>query len=92
MRNRHQAPLAAIVQQPFDVPLLVRPSDQAEMRLKQKVPDQSLELGHLFPLPTPHDLRCGHFRVVIADPLRYAVEKPEGPLMAFEKDFSPEWH
>jgi hypothetical protein len=84
-RHRHEEFPACEADERLDVPLLVRPPDQAEMRFEQVITLESEERVGDLAFPAPEDLGDGDLGVVVADPARHPAEEGEGPDVTFEE-------
>jgi hypothetical protein len=86
-RHRNEIVPAGKLHQAFDMSLLVRTTDQAEMILEQKMALQPQELLRHLPLAIADDLSDRDLRVVVADPRGNAAEKLKGSLVSFLERF-----
>jgi hypothetical protein len=83
--DRDQKVAAGVPDQGLDVPLLVGPPHQAEVRFEQVMTFQSEELSGDLSLPAAGDPGDGDLGVVVADPPRDAAEEGKGAGVALEE-------
>ncbi len=67
------------------MPLLVGPTDQAEVGLEQEMALESEKRLRPLPLATANDLGDGDLGIVVTDPLGHAAEKVECATMSFHE-------
>jgi len=84
-RHGHEEVTPREANQAFDLPLLVRSTDQAEVTIEQVVALDPQEITCQFTFPLTDDFGHGGLGVVVADPCRYAAEELEGPTVTFQK-------
>src|SRR5690606_30383412 len=71
--------------EPFDLPLLIGPAHQAEVRLEKVMALQTEELAGQLPAAASGDFGDRHSAVVVADPRRYDSKRLKRPSMTFLK-------
>ena len=84
LSHRHGEVPPRVAQQPLDMPLLIRPANQAELLLEQIPARQPQKLPRQWPLTIAGDLRHGDARAVVAQAPRHSAEELKGPSMPFQ--------